>query len=514
MTLKSREVDHLLLILTVVFGLFVRIYPVARSNFPLVDGGMFYAMIHDLQAAHFSLPVFMSYNHQHIPFAYPPLALYLSGALNSLTGIPLLKLIQWQPLLVNVLTIPVVYLFAKRFTGSSTKAWFASFIFALTPNSYWWQIVGGGLTRSLGALFAFSFVYFAYRIFHDQDAGWFALLGATLSGACVVLSHLEWALQAVFSGLLFLLLWGRNWPSVRKALLISGSVLILTAPWWVSVGLHTGLSTFLTASTATDSRLLFFLPLFSFQYTGEYTAFIAVFALIGAILAVAKREYFLLVWALGCLLVDPRGGLPFVVLPLTFVALLSITDLIAPTLLKIAGRRVAPWWNFVDLPVGKLFVGVFAVLCLSHAYEMSNVISLQHLSREEQQALVWVEANTNYTDKFLVLGWESNPVHSALTEWFPALAKRQSLTTVQGQEWFGSYHQAIRDYGLYQQCLSQDLACLQAVGKNNSTHPDCILISFENSGQTPEYNSLYLSLRQSTQFSRVFSSPKVNVFCQ
>ena len=511
--IQSGEVDGLFAFLTVVFGLFVRLFPVLRTDFPLVDGGMFYTMIHDLQAAGYRLPVFTSYNLQRIPFAYPPFALYFTGALNSLTHIPLLTLIRWQPVLVNALTVAVFFLFARRFTQSSTKAWLATLIFALTPNAYWWQIVGGGLTRSFGGLFAFLFAYFAYRVFHDRDDGAFALVGAILNGSLVVLSHLEWALQAAFAGLLFFLLWGRSRRGIRNAALVALAVLALTAFWWVTLVQRFGFQIFYTASTATDSRLLFFLPLFSLQYTGEYTAFIAVFALIGAFVALARKDYFPLLWGIGCLLVDPRGGELFALLPLTFLALLPITDLLAPYLLKLGGREGHAWWEFLDLPLGKLFVAVFAILCLSHAYDMSATIAVQHLSSDERTAMQWVQANTSSSEQFLVLGWESNPTHSSLDEWFPALAQRRSLTTVQGQEWLGDYHAALSVFAQYQACFTQDLACVQTVEQKHGVDASCILLSFEKSGQTPALNPLAVALGQSSLFEQVYASASVRVYC-
>jgi hypothetical protein len=509
---KSQNVDKFLLILTVL-SLFVRTFPFFHSNFPLVDGGMFFSMINDLQVANYSLPSFMSYNHQQIYYAYPPFAFYFTGAVNSLTDIPLLKLIQWQPVVINVLTLVVVYYFAKRFTQSSTKAWLATFIFSLTPNSYWWQIVGGGLTRSFGALFAFLFTYFAYRIYHDKDGSLFGSIGAVLSGALVVLSHPEWALQAIFSGFLFFLLWGRDWHSVRKTTIIVLSVLSLTAFWWVTIIQRFGIQTFINASSATSNRLLFFIPLFSLQFTGEITTFIAVFALIGAFVMLARRDYFLLVWGIGCLIVDPRGGIPFSLLPFSILAMLSITELIAPFILKNRSREDHPWWNFLDRPVGKLFIGFFAVFCISNTYNYSNIVSYQSLSSNEQQAMMWVKENSAYDDKFLVLGSQINPAHSSLTEWFPALTDRRSITTVQGQEWVGNYHNAIDIFALYQQCLSEDLDCIREIDKKTGVKEDCIFISFEKSSQQPEKNSLYLSLLQSSQFNQVFSSSTVKIFC-
>ncbi len=510
---SAQDADKFFLILTIVFGSFVRLYPLFNAKFPLADGGMFYSMIRDLQNAKYSLPVFTTYNHQQIFFAYPPLALFFTGMINTVTGIPLLRLIQWQPAVINLLTLVPVYLFSARFTRSSTKGFLATLIFSLMPNAYWWQIVGGGLTRSFGAFFAFLFSYFAYRLYHDRDESLPCYIGTALSGALVVLSHPEWALQAAFSGLLFFLLWGRNSHSVRKSAMIMASIIALTAFWWIPVIQRFGIQAFLYAGSATNDRLLFFVPLINLQFTGEQTAFIAVFSLIGALIAVTRKEYFLLIWVAGCLLVDPRGGIPFSQLPLSILAMLSITDLISPFLLKSARVENDPWWRFLDLPVGKLFFGFFAIFCISNAFTISQAVAAEHLDPEEQQAMRWVQVNSAEDAQFLVLGPQANPAHSSLTEWFPALAELHSLTTIQGQEWLGNFHQAIDTFSLYQRCYSEDLICIQEVNKKTGFQEDCIFFSFEKSSQKPENNSLFLSLLQSPQYNRVLSSSKVNIFC-
>lgn len=513
MKTKVQDIDKFLLLLTVISSLFVRIFPILRSDFPLVDGGMFYSMIRDLQAANYSLPVFTSYNHQQIPFAYPPFAFYFTGAINSVTDIPLINLIRWQPGVINILTLVVVYYFVKKLTQSSTKGLLATFIFSLTPNAFWWQIVGGGLTRSFGALFAFLFSYFAYRLFHDKDNSLLGAIGAILSGTLVVLSHPEWALQAVYSGLLFFIIWGRSWHTIRKSAIIVLSIVALTAIWWLTNLQRFGIQPFVDAGTATDSRLLFLPTLFSLQFTGEYITFIAVFALIGAFVTSARREYYLLIWGVGSLLVDPRGGGPFSLLPFSIFAMLSITELIAPFILKHRSREECPWWNFLDLPLGKVFFGFFAVFCISNCFFQARTISEYTLSKDEQLALQWVKENSRYDEKFLVFGTQSNPIHSPLVEWFPALADRQSLTTPQGQEWFGKYHEALDTFGLYQNCLDDDLECIRDVENETGLRVDCIFMSFENMSQSPEKNPLYLSLLQSPQYNSAYSSPMVKIFC-
>ena len=114
MTAHSKEVSRFFLILTAFFGLYVRLFPLFKTNFPLVDGGMFYTMIKDLQSAHFVLPIFTTYNQAEIPFAYPPLAFYIAGFLNTFTDISLIDIIKWQPVFISILTIPIFYYFVKQ----------------------------------------------------------------------------------------------------------------------------------------------------------------------------------------------------------------------------------------------------------------------------------------------------------------------------------------------------------------------------------------------------------------
>ena len=60
-----------MLILAVALGIGVRAYHVMSHDFPLNDGGLFFSMVRDLQAAHYHLPAFTSYNQAGIPLGTP-----------------------------------------------------------------------------------------------------------------------------------------------------------------------------------------------------------------------------------------------------------------------------------------------------------------------------------------------------------------------------------------------------------------------------------------------------------
>src|SRR5436309_1940127 len=133
-----------------VLGLVLRLAPILLADFPLGDGGLFAVMAQDLRRSGFALPEFTTYNGGGIPFAYPPLGLYL---LALAPGDPI-STERWLPLVWSMLAIPAAYLLARELSGSR-RAGVASVIFAVMPIT--WAIEGGGVTRALAfALFLYA----------------------------------------------------------------------------------------------------------------------------------------------------------------------------------------------------------------------------------------------------------------------------------------------------------------------------------------------------------------------
>jgi hypothetical protein len=76
-----------------------------------------------------------------------------------------------------------------------------------------------------------------------------------------------------------------------------------------------------------------------------------------------------------------------------------------------------------------------------------NDPSLTHvLTRGDIQAMEWVKENTSGDAEFFVVPsstwWETD----AVGEWFPALAERKNVLTVQGTEWLPDYQKNISDF--------------------------------------------------------------------
>jgi len=147
------EIGILILFAAILFGGIFRLLPSWLAGFPVNDGGMFHVMMKDLQANHFIPPLYTSYNHLSIPFAYPPLAFYIGAGASDLLNISLLAILRWLPAIIHTACVPALYFLAKELIGDKFTAAIATLVFALTPHLNAWLSVGGGLTRSLGTLF-------------------------------------------------------------------------------------------------------------------------------------------------------------------------------------------------------------------------------------------------------------------------------------------------------------------------------------------------------------------------
>ena len=216
------------LVAAVALGVAVRASHVLSTRFPLNDGALFYAMTRDIQQAGYHLPAFTSYNGAGIPFGYSPLAFYLAAVVNQVTGLPLIDLFRWLPLAATSLTVVAFALLARDMLRSRWALVAAVVAFALVPRSFLWMLMGGGLTRSLGFLFAILTLRQVYRLYTRQrwpHAAWAAALAAL-----TVVSHLGTAPFVAFSSLLLFIAYGRHRHGVVSSLKVAVATVSLTAP--------------------------------------------------------------------------------------------------------------------------------------------------------------------------------------------------------------------------------------------------------------------------------------------
>jgi hypothetical protein len=264
-----------------------------------------------------------------------------------------------------------------------------------------------------------------------------------------------------------------------------------------------GVGVFAQAFQVNHSRWLAWTILFALSFSGENAPVIAVFAMIGLFIHIAKRNYFFALWALLCLLSDPRGGTFASIFPFSALALSAIADGVAPNFIKSNSENPEAWTHSLNSKIGKLFFGFFIILFLYNAYNISANLSRETVSLEQRAALQWVQKNTQPADVFLVLDEQGNPLLSPLTEWFPALTERRSLTTIQGSEWLTGnqhYNAQLPVITNLRACLYQDATCVR---KTNAAY-----VVIASHSRVPAL----VSLESRSDFELAYSSPTVKIF--
>jgi hypothetical protein len=452
------------LFVSVLFGVVVRFAPTLLAGTPINDGGMFYMLIEDLKANHLLLPVFASYNHLSLPFAYPPLSLYLGAALSSI-GIPTMEVLRWLPALAASLSIPAFYWMAAQILGSKGGAAVAAAFYALMPRMFSWYVMGGGLSRSLGLLFLILTCGAAWLMFSKPSWGH---LGLTIvCGAGSVLSHPETALHTAAACLLIGLFRGRTWPGARDALLVAGGVAVLTSPWWATVIARHSIAPFLSALHTGAHAGLALLPWLSFNFAQEpFAAILTATALAGLLVQAVRGEWFLPVWTLLPFIVEPRSAPAAAAVPLAILGGVGLTEFVLPRVATLSGSNAggrADWMVcLTESAAARTVTGALLIYALFAAFAYDLSLAGLTVPAGSRAAMTWVRQNTPAGARFLVLSGTSDPFSDATAEWFPALTDRTSINTVQGREWTlgKTFMPFLEDVSGLERCLNSGPDCL------------------------------------------------------
>ena len=431
--------------LALVLGAIVRAVPVLSTDFPLNDGGLFSVMSADLRDNGFLLPAMTSYNAADIPFAYPPLGLYLNALLGLLFPGPETSL-RFLPLLLAWLSIPAFYymvraLLARQAAAVATLAW------AVLPAAWMWPVTGGGVTRALGMVMGFLAVGCTVRLLQSGDRRWW-VLAPVLSGL-TLLSHPESAAFVATSLLVVLVAHHRRWRSLGVLVAVAAIAVLIAAPWWAIVLVTHGPDP-LTA--AGQSRLmsipLALAILLNLQFTGEaYLAVGAVLGVVGLAIAVVTGQWWIIGWLVAIFVILPGGAGTYGLVPWSLLIAIGVTHL--ATLASARRAQV--------LGIGALGLATLASLWASH----ENLGLLTSLTADQREAMAWTRQNTPPDARFIVVTGADWPT-DATAEWFPALAQRHSVNTVQGLEFTtrDRWDAAISASNAAERCATSGIECL------------------------------------------------------
>ncbi len=323
-------------VLAILLGTFMRFNPTMLAGFAINDGGMFAVMVDDLKASHYLLPAFTTYNHLNIPFAYPPLGFYLGRVTADLFNMDTLQIMRWVPAFFASLSMPAFYLLALRLLKNKSLASVSTLFFALTPRALSWFVMGGGLTRSPGQFFMLLTLATLIRLYEDNRRSDIFLAG--ILGGLAVLSHPEAAVHTAVSAVFLWLMLSRKQTTFTDSIFVGLVVMVVTAPWWVTVIHYHGVGPLLNAA-ATGSKTAAVFHLVFFTFTEEpYATFIAVLGLIGIGHRLVRRDYLLPLWMAIPFFVEGRSAAGPASIPLAMLAAIGLVEVILPALQSSAGK--------------------------------------------------------------------------------------------------------------------------------------------------------------------------------
>lgn len=417
------------------FGTVLRFAPGIMAGFPLYDGGMFMRMIQDLGVSHYALPVTTSYNLLDIPYAYPPLGFYIARVLADVLKISEIALLRWLPAIFNVLGIFAFHALARAILKDRVRAALATAFLAVTPGGYLWNIMGGGLTRSLGGLFLLLSAFAVLRLF--ERGGWKQILSAVLTCSLAVLSHPEIALHTLGTCALFWLFYGRTHRGTLRAFYVVLGTLLATSFWWLTVVLRFGLDPFL----ATLHTGLYGTPiLVSLKNIVlsrlSIVPVMPVLRLAGIAWSLWKRKFFLVAWVVLPFIVEPRSAAVISFYPLSMLAAVGFTDALVFLINWFREKWERP--SLADVTQSRaLNLAIISVILylFLESFAVNYSLVENSLKPPALDAMEWTRMNTPLASHFLVLTGNSSIMTDPLQEWFPALADRRSQTTLQGLEW-------------------------------------------------------------------------------
>lgn len=522
--LSPRAQALVLPLLATYLGLMVRLAHVMAGGFPINDGGMFMVMVRDIQQANYALPDFISYNGDHIPFAYPPLPFYFAAIVDQLGPWSLLDVIRFLPLIFSVITVPAVYLLARRLLPNEFMAGIAAMAFALLPRAFNWEIAGGGLTRAPGMLFAVLAIHQAHVFYSERTRR--AMVLTPVLAALTVLCHLEMGVLVAATCTVFLvaLAWERSMVIASTGMALAAT--LLTAPWWLVVLAKHGTAPLVSAVEAGNHVWYVSLSLLFLRFTEEpLFPLLAALGLLGIFVCLLERKFLLPAWLLLLFVVDSRKAATDAMLPLSMLIAIGVSAVVLPLAAHIPavfGERMAGVRRDQQgKPLGAqalvgLIVLFYAVVGAVVVLPKNNS-PLHILQPEQRQAMAWVADSTPPDSRFLVVTGSASTWTDEVSEWFPALTSRESLATVQGSEWIGGqkYRYTLDYYDDLQECAQGPVACLPLQAGANPA-PDYVYVAraqvWGSDTKTDCCTGLIEALRTSDRFVMMYDGEGAAIF--
>lgn len=441
-----------------------------KYNLPLGYAGLFTLMAEEIADLNFKLPnVVPFYGPGNIPFAYPPLGIYLMASLIRF-NLDVFYYLRFFPPLFSLLALIPLFFLSWEISESKIAATLSAIILASSPLLYVPHTWSAGVVRALAFGLILTALYFyvrAVKLFEWKDA--------VLSGIFFGLATLTHLSYTIFF-LVWILAWLLTHPN-QKSLFISVLVLlvgsILVLPWMIVILTRYGFSVFDGAFHSHGNA--------SFLSIWSGNSNILSWIQINLNNIISDRIFTVLViFGIGYLLMKRLYALPAVFILVTIliseqdrflivIGGLIIGIFIAGIVRHITSHDVTNSKKFLLTSFGTLIiVGISSYFYINGFWK---IIQYQpKINDHTLNVAEYIRENSKMDERYLVVTRQDE------AEWFPYLLKREPIIAQWGSEWLGTYNQQTNYMAQIRNCRSeQDLDCLQQVMTRIGSLPEYII---------------------------------------
>jgi hypothetical protein len=335
----------------------------------------------------------------------------------------------------------------------------------------------------------------------------------------------------VFSIFLLSIFFGKTKNSLINLIYTAILTTIFTSIWWVPQLVIHKFEPLFAAMKTGFYTFWFWLPLVNFEFTKEFGLKIfSLLGFLGILYLIIKKDYFLLIWFVASFVIQPRSGLRTAIIPFCLIISYGLDKIFLPKIFDIEGGSTLidnvtnhEFGIIANYFRGKMTRVVFVSIIFYGIYAgvgsmYQNLPSSLVVSEQNQSAMTWVDNNLDSATSVLIItdhdGWSVDGV----SEWFPYLANRKSVLTVQGSEWlpngqFISYWKWSDDI---KECAIQGIQCIDDWQNNSGLTYTHVYLNLESIREGQDFiffeNVLSASLAKSVQYREVYREGEVVIF--
>ena len=352
---------------------------------------------------------------------------------------------------------------------------------------------------------------------YEKNNGRGPIYRAIIFSGLTILSHPETALFVVFTAFALILYHGVTKERILKSVWVAAGVLGVISPWIISVVRLHGLSPFISAGGTGHDLWFEIKNLITLKFGFENGEFLSVYSGLTIIAIFINRDK--LTWTLfGLLIVGytifPRSGPNLLTIWVALLAAIGLKSILLSSAKM--STQTTELSDVIDADGKVKIILILVIIYLfigAYTYKYIYGKDKLHLTDEVNEAFIWIEGNTASDTSFLIYpSVESNRFwwNDYLSEWFPVVAKRHSVSTVQGYEWIPElFEKKVFSYYNLRTCDKPGPVCVEIWEKYNEQEIDYVVIDTEE--DRPDFvNSFSLS----NKYSLYYENSRLVVFAK